>query len=142
MTNAESSCCNGGSNPKPPKPVKEKKEKPKKEKPEKKSKKEKGGAPAEGTAAEGKEKDPKSSGKDKKDEKAKPVPVQVKSCHTFRCTMHSILFDLIISFVPSFIYHLLNTLILFPPNYLRTTTLLFQNSSSHTHIHPTLWLNW
>lgn len=108
--NAESSCCSGGSNPKPPKPVKEKKEKPKKEKPEKKSKKEKGGAPAEGTAAEGKEKDPKSSGKDKKDEKAKPIPVQVKKSHS--CA-HSIRFFLIL-FVPSFIYHLLNTLISFP----------------------------
>lgn len=83
LVNAESSCCNGGSNPKPPKPVKEKKEKPKKEKPEKKPKKEKGGAPAEGTAAEAKEKDAKSSGKEKKDEKAKPIPVQVmKPLHT------------------------------------------------------------
>lgn len=82
LVNVESSCCNGGSNPKPPKPVKEKKEKPKKEKPEKKPKKEKGGAPAEGTAAEAKEKDPKSSGKDKKEEKAKPIPVQVMKPHT------------------------------------------------------------
>lgn len=78
MPCAESTCCSGNPNPKPPKPVKEKKEKPKKEKPEKKPKKEKGGAPAEGSAADAKEKDPKSSGKEKKEEKAKPVPVQVK----------------------------------------------------------------
>lgn len=75
--NTESSCCNGGSTPKPPKPVKEKKEKPVKEKKPKKEK----GAPAEGTAAEAKEKDPKASGKEKEKEKdagkSKPAPVQV-----------------------------------------------------------------
>lgn len=108
LPSAESSCCSGSPpNPKPPKPVKEKKEKPKKEKPEKKPKKEKGGAPAEGTAADAKEKDPKSSGKEKKDEKAKPVPVQVK--HT--TFISAIFFDIFFSFfVFCFVYHFIHKL--------------------------------
>lgn len=77
--NTESTCCNGGSTPKPPKPVKEKKEKPVKEKKPKKEK----GAPAEGTAAESKEKDPKSSGKEKEKEKdaGKSKPAQFQVIH-------------------------------------------------------------
>lgn len=72
----ESSCCGGGSSaPKPPKPVKEKKEKPKKEKKPKKGEEVAAGAP------DAKEKDPKSSGKEKDKEagksSAKPTPFQV-----------------------------------------------------------------
>lgn len=82
--NTESTCCNGGSTPKPPKPVKEKKEKPKKEK---KSKKDGEGAAAEPKDKE-KEKEAKSSGKDKDKEAqgSKPASFQVNKIETIIST--------------------------------------------------------
>lgn len=83
MKHTESSCCNGGSTPKPPKPVKEKKEKPKKEK---KPKKDGEAAAAEGPKDKEKEKEAKSSGKDKDKEAkgSKPASFQVNKYSFYR----------------------------------------------------------